>query len=194
MFMELPITFTAASIPRFLHRSRLPWLRLEAIIGSWAIEDPHDIHLTYDVIMLPEPEFMRARTCLTTPQISTPALRYDSFTVSYIPKDIKHITIFSWEKDPTREAARHFIKMFGLDINRTIYGDDAKVVATVATRVIKPTSCTRMISAPRKAAIATRAAVPASRSPTGLLRIWPMKDFREGPNNTGYPKSLMSAR
>ena|ERR1700722_5976278 len=185
MYSGSSLTFLAASIPRFVRTAQLSHLRIGAIIGSWAIENKNDLNLVFDVIMLPKHDFMRMRAQLSTPFISSPALSRSGTLGSYIPKDIKQIDISPLERHPHRAAALHFIREFGLDINRTIYADDTSVAATVATRTMNSTSCTRMISAPRKVLRATRAAVPSRRSPTGLLRAFPMNDFREGPTITG---------
>ena len=54
------------------------------------------------------------------------------------------------------------------------------------------TSCTRTMSAPLAIAIATLAAVPASRSLTGLPVIAPSVDLREVPTRIGRPSTSSS--
>jgi hypothetical protein len=185
--------YVAASIPRFIRNTRLAHLRLGSIIGSWAIENPHSMNIVYDVVMLPADEFARAMTYLAVPAMTSPALRRENFNGAYSPKDIKQMVVDGTDPEARQIAVRHFVQEFKLNINRTIYEDNVTVVATVATRDMNATSCTRMMSVPRNAAMATKAAVPSRRSLTGLLRAFPMKDFREGPSITGYPSALISA-
>jgi hypothetical protein len=46
------------------------------------------------------------------------------------------------------------------------------------------------MSAPRAIPIAIDAAVPSSLSSTGKFKVYPIKDFLEGPINIGYPSSV----
>src|SRR5437899_10556016 len=64
--------------------------------------------------------------------------------------------------------------------------------ATRTTRIISRTSCTRTMSAPRRMAAVTVAAVPSMRSVTGRSRSLPMQDLRDVPISTGWPRSRSS--
>src|SRR5260370_31684071 len=65
--------------------------------------------------------------------------------------------------------------------------------ATRTARVIVSTSCTRTMSAPRRTAATTVAAVPSSRSVTGRSCSLPMKDFPDVPIRMGCPSSFSSS-
>ena len=58
--------------------------------------------------------------------------------------------------------------------------------ATLTTSTIAATSCTRITSTPCRAINATAAAVPKTRSEASRPVVSPMKDFREGPNTSGW--------
>src|SRR5262249_2663372 len=64
--------------------------------------------------------------------------------------------------------------------------------AILATRVICLTSWTRTMSAPPAIARATVAAVPSTRSSTGVPRTRPMCDLREVPTSRGRAKARSS--
>ena len=177
--MNISLTFVAASIPRFIRTSCLSHLGLEAIIGSWAIENKNDINLMYDVIMLPKHEFMRARTHLASPFTTSPALRRGNPFTTYIPSDIKEITLDASRENSWRTAALHFIREFGLDINRTIYAGDTSVAATVARRTAYFEPSGRALSQTENSRTYVINSFRRRRSSAGLLRVWPHKDYRD---------------
>jgi DnaJ domain len=111
-----PITrYMAASIPRFIRIARLGYLRLDSIIGSWFIAKENDLNYVFDVIMLPERQFLRARLYLGVPDSASPSLSRGGFLPAYIPKDVKTIIVPPDEPYPEVYAKNHFIEAFGLD-------------------------------------------------------------------------------
>lgn len=108
------IKYVAASIPRFIRTARLAHVPVNCIIASWHVEQENDLNYIFDIIMLPEREFLRARMYLSTPNIS-PALQRGAFVPSYIPKDIKSVTVPAGEHHPERYARDYFLKEFGVE-------------------------------------------------------------------------------
>jgi hypothetical protein len=106
--------FMAASVPRFLRASRLSYLPLKCIIGSWRIEIEDDINLVFNVVMLPADEFTRAKSYLATPTLTTPSLHYGRFAPAYGFKDTKEIIVPADEADPENYAKAYFLEAFNL--------------------------------------------------------------------------------
>jgi hypothetical protein len=111
--------YMAASIPRYIRTARLGYLRLDCIIGSWFIEAENDLNYVFDVIMLPEREFVRARLYLGVPDTGSLNLERGRFMPAYVPKDVKTVIIPSGEPDAAAYAKKYFVKEFGLDKAKT---------------------------------------------------------------------------
>jgi hypothetical protein len=69
----------------------------------------------YDIIMLPEREFLRARMHLSTPDIANPALQRGHFAPTYIPKDIKMVMVPEGEAYPELFARDYLLREFGVE-------------------------------------------------------------------------------
>ncbi len=106
--------YLAASIPRSVRTARLGHLPLDKIIGCHFIEQSEGANLTFDVIMLPEAEFIRARSYLTVPNMAGMGLDRAKFAPPYIPKDVKEVVVPDDHPDPVNFAKNYFIKAFGL--------------------------------------------------------------------------------
>jgi hypothetical protein len=126
--------FYAASLPRFVRTARLPWLRLEAVIGYWALENANDLNHVYDVIMGRPYEFAHIRHHLSLPWMTVPALQRGGIMGGYILQNVRAVTVPAATPHPERYAAAHFVRIFGLDINRTIFAKDVTVAASPARR------------------------------------------------------------
>jgi len=104
--------YFAASIPRFIRSARLSYVPANCIIASWHIAQKNDVNFIYDVIMLPEREFLRARMHLATPDVATPTLSRGGFSPAYMPKDIKTVTVPEGEAQPEKYAKEHLLEQF----------------------------------------------------------------------------------
>jgi len=107
--------YVAASVPRFIRTARLSHVPVSCVIGSWHVMQENDVNYIYDIIMLPEREFLRARMHLSTPTVASPALQRGGFSPSYIPKDMKSVVVPSDEPHPERYAKEHFLREFGAE-------------------------------------------------------------------------------
>jgi hypothetical protein len=106
-----PIKYMAASIPRFIRNARLFYLGRDAIIGSRMVGSPG---MVYDVIMLSQREFMRARLRLSMEGYGIQELTMSKLTPPYIPMDVKEITVPPEEADPETFAKMYFWKEYGI--------------------------------------------------------------------------------
>ncbi len=138
--MTRPLCFMAASVPRYLRTARLPYLPLDAVLGSWTVEGGGDIGVTFDVIMLPEADFQRAKTRLGVSQLESPALRRASLTGGFVPQDVRIVEIAASMPHPARRAALRLISKFRLTWVNPIYADERMAAAMAATRAIKRAS------------------------------------------------------
>ena len=111
---EASVKYMAASVPRHIRVARLSHLRLNSIIGSWFVNNEKGSNYVFDVLMLSEREFMRARTYLGAPAIANPALEAGRFAPPYVLKDIKEVFVPMDEPDPESYAKAHFAKEFNL--------------------------------------------------------------------------------
>ncbi len=117
---ESLVTYTAASVPRYMRTARLGYLPLSAVIGSRSIGG-----IAYDIIMLPAHEFMRARHYLASAAVNPfMALERTKITPPYIPQDIQEVTVLAGAANPTALAAQHFLQAFGL-LDKTRDADQA---------------------------------------------------------------------
>jgi len=112
--MPHPTKYMAASIPRYIRTARLSHLPRSTIIGCWFTKAAGNVNYVFDVIMLPEAQFLRAKSHLAVPESALPSLQCGKFAPPYSPTDIKEITIPLDESDPEGYAKSHFIKEFGL--------------------------------------------------------------------------------
>jgi len=106
--------YFAASIPRSVRSARLSHLPVGYIIGSWHIEVKNDLNQVFDVIMLPEKEFNRARMYLGAPTVVDPSLSRGGVTPPYVPKDTKQVVVPEGEADPRAFAKEYFLREFNL--------------------------------------------------------------------------------
>jgi hypothetical protein len=109
--------YLAASIPRSIRAARLRQVRLESIIGSWHRESSPGQFLVYDVVMLPEQEFIRMRAALASTTQGTPSLQQSSVVPPYIPTDTKEFIVPAGEADAFAFAKQHFVQEFKLNNN-----------------------------------------------------------------------------
>ena len=109
------IKYLAASIPRFIRSSRLFYLPRKTIIGSRFIKPDGSIGIVYDIVMLPEREFMRASLYLGSDLGATPELRMSRISPNFVPRDTKIVYVARDEDDPEAIARDFFIKEFGLE-------------------------------------------------------------------------------
>ncbi len=108
------IKFMAASVPRYIRNKRLFYLGSNTVIGSRLVKSGGSVGLIYDVIMLPEREFKRARLNLGIEASGSPALEMTNLTPAYIPIDTKEIIVPPGEADPASFAKAYFLNAFGL--------------------------------------------------------------------------------
>ncbi len=110
------LRYCAASVPRYIRNARLFYLGIKSVIGSKLVKN-NSGGLVYDIIMLPEQEFMRAKLLLSLPvgQTSSIDLSPSKMTPAYSPMDAKCVTIPPGEYDPYNYARNWFMEKFGLD-------------------------------------------------------------------------------
>lgn len=110
------LRFFAASVPRYIRNSRLFYLPRAAIIGSRLVQNKSG-GLVYDIIMLPESEFIRAKLLLSlvNAQSNSVDLTMSKITPAYNPVDAKNVTIPPHERDPYNFARDYFIREFKLE-------------------------------------------------------------------------------
>ena len=104
----------AASIPRHIRNARLSYLPRRAIVGSRLVCPPGGGSLLYDVIMLSEKEFLRARLYLSSEVSGTLELTMSKLTPAYIPLDTKEYMVPAEAADPFLAARNYFSGVFGL--------------------------------------------------------------------------------
>jgi hypothetical protein len=110
-----PVKYMAASVPRFIRAARLFYLGRDSIIGSRMVRSPGTHHgYVYDIIMLPEMEFKRARLRLSMEGYGLLELTMSKLTPPYIPIDTKEIIVPAGEADPAAFARLHFMAEFDL--------------------------------------------------------------------------------
>ena len=111
---QASVKYMAASVPRHIRVARLSHVRLNSVIGSWFVNNEKGSNYVFDVLMLSEKEFMRARTYLGAPAIANPALEAGRFAPPYVLKDTKEVSVPANELDPESYAKAHFVKEFNL--------------------------------------------------------------------------------
>jgi hypothetical protein len=110
------LRFFAASVPRYIRNSRLFYLPRAAIIGSRLVQNKSG-GLVYDIIMLPESEFIRAKLLLSlvNAQSNSVDLTMSKITPAYNPVDAKNVIIPPHERDPYNFARDYFMREFKLE-------------------------------------------------------------------------------
>jgi len=103
-------TYYAASVPRSVRTARLAHLRGDAIIGMWFVPSGAG-NQVFDVIMLPEAEFLRVKNQLATPAMGA-TLQQGQGAAPYVPKDVKNFTVPENDPTPAATAAAYFRKEF----------------------------------------------------------------------------------
>ncbi len=109
--------YIAAYIPRYMRTSRLWYLPPHAIIGSKQVGDAVGANAIYDVIMLPEKEYMRARLYLGAQNMGNNELRRGAWTPAFVPQFVREIDVRLTTKNPRSHARRYFQQAFGPDIS-----------------------------------------------------------------------------
>ncbi len=109
-----PVRYMAFSVPRYIRLSRLYYLALHAIIGSRAVRCSGGRLLVYDVIMLPEMDFRRAKLNLGIEGHGSPELSMTRLVPAYIPIDTKTVIVPKEEKNASRYAKDYFMEEFRL--------------------------------------------------------------------------------
>lgn len=113
---QLPKRFMAASVPRSLRQQRLGHLPASSIIGSKHQRGKDGGNLVHDIIMLPEPQFVRMKGNVGMQQVVSPGLRAGSdFQPSFVMQDTKTVTVPADAVDQEAFARHYFIKEFGLE-------------------------------------------------------------------------------
>jgi hypothetical protein len=107
--------YMAASIPRYIRTSRLFYLPRQAIIGSRLMQPKAGTPLMYDIVMLPEDAFKRARLSLGMETAGSMELNMSRWTPTYIPRDTREVHVPPEERDPYRYAKNYFLGEFGLE-------------------------------------------------------------------------------
>jgi hypothetical protein len=106
----------AASVPRSLRQTRLGHLPFNTIIGSKHQRGKDGGNLIFDIIMLPEPEFVRMKGQVGVRQVVGPAFKADaSFQPGFVMQDTKIVVVPADAVDQYAYAKNHFIKEFGLE-------------------------------------------------------------------------------
>jgi DnaJ-like protein len=113
-FANSAFKYMAASVPRNIRMMRLSYLSSNYIIGSRYIKNRDGSYVVFDVIMLPEKEFNRARIYLSAPNPGDPVLRQGGFIPTYIVKGARELTIPPGTYDPEAYAKAHFLEEFKL--------------------------------------------------------------------------------
>jgi hypothetical protein len=106
--------YYAASVPRTMRAARLGHLRTDAVLGCWFFKSAGGSNQVFDVIMLPEAEFARAKNQLIAPAMGSVLQQQGQPTAPYILKDIKEIDVPEGDPNPAQTAAAHFRKAFNL--------------------------------------------------------------------------------
>jgi hypothetical protein len=112
---DFSLKYMAASVPRNIRMSRLYYLPPECVIGSWHTRNRDGSYISFDILMLREREFNRARIHLSVPNVTDPVLTRGGFSPTYIVKDVREITIPAGTYDPAAYARAHFMKEFKLN-------------------------------------------------------------------------------
>lgn len=108
--------YMAGSVPRSLRQSRLGHIPFSSVIGSKHQRGKYGGNLVFDIIMLPEPEFVRMKGTVGVRQVVGPAFKADaSFQPGFVIQDQRFVVVPEDALDQEAYARTHFIKEFGLE-------------------------------------------------------------------------------
>jgi hypothetical protein len=99
--------FFAASIPRNVRTAKLGHLPVNSFIGTWHIPNPRGGFQVFDVLMLPEADFMRAKNHLATITPMGTSPHANQMNLVFAIKDAKEC-----EASAAVEAAAYFRPLF----------------------------------------------------------------------------------
>lgn len=89
---------------------------MKNVIGSRLVGDGKNATIIYDIIMLPESEFPRARMHAGMQHVSTPTPHIgETMPVGVVPFDIKRVVVPDDATDPEAYAKASFIKAYHLE-------------------------------------------------------------------------------
>jgi len=111
--MQTTQKYIAAYVPRYIRTGRLWYLSLDTVIGAKSVAGSGS--MIYDLIMLPEKEYTRARLYLGMENPNSIEFSMSKRTPAYIPKYVKEISVSASELNPNQYAKRYFRQVFGLD-------------------------------------------------------------------------------
>ena len=105
--------YMAASVPRNIRQTRLGYLPPACVIGTRILKGNGGANLYYDVVMLPEPEFVRMKSSVGLQVTQAPTMG-GALNSAFTLADTKHVLVPEEEADPAGYAKNHFITAFGL--------------------------------------------------------------------------------
>jgi hypothetical protein len=109
--------YMAASVPRYIRQSRAGYLPANCLIGSRTVKGEGGANLSFDIVMLPAPQFLRMKTSVGQQFViaPTPAPQQGlNFNMSFMLTDTKEVTVPEGETDPEGWARHYFMIAFGL--------------------------------------------------------------------------------
>lgn len=113
--MTTPRHFIASVVPRFIRTTRLGYIPMKNVIGSRLVGDGVNSTIIYDIIMLPESEFARARMHAGMQHVIAPTPhRGETMPVGAVPSDVRHVIVPEDEADPEGYAKTYFREQYGL--------------------------------------------------------------------------------
>ncbi|MDD3183180.1 MAG: hypothetical protein PHD48_10325 [Alphaproteobacteria bacterium] len=114
--MTVSRTYIASVVPRFIRTSRLAYIPMKNVIGSRVVGDGKNSTIIYDIIMLPESEFARARMHAGMQHIIAPTPHIgETMPVGTVPSDVKRLDVPDGEPDPEAYARAYFVKAYRME-------------------------------------------------------------------------------
>jgi len=108
-------TYVASAIPRFVRTTRLGYIPMRSVIGSRLVGDGKNATIIYDIIMLPEAEFARARMHAGMQHVLAPTPHIgETMPVGVLPSDVKRLRVPEGEQNPEAYARAYFVKAYAL--------------------------------------------------------------------------------
>ena len=104
----------AAYVPRTTRTARLWYLPPDTVIG-WRAQPEPGRNTIYDLVMLPEKEFIRARMHLGLENPNAVGLTMTKMTAAFVPQYVQEVSVPPTEPEPRAYARRYFRAAFGLD-------------------------------------------------------------------------------
>lgn len=105
------IVYMACSVPRFVRTARLSYLPPHTIITSYLVRTAGSNGIMYDVIMLPEQEFKRARYYLSGEVSGAPQLTLGKSSAVFIPFDTRQVRVKAVAQH-AQSARDYFLPLF----------------------------------------------------------------------------------